>query len=101
MFVVTVNFSIKPGQIEQFRPLMLENARLSLELETGCRQFDVCFNPSEPQECFLYEVYDNKSAFETHLQMAHFKSFDSKVAEMLDDKVVKTLTLVQGAVITS
>ena len=101
MFVVTVNFLIKPGQIEPFRALMLENARLSLELETGCQQFDVCFNPSEPQECFLYEVYNNKLAFETHLEMAHFKSFDSKVAEMLDDKVVKTLTLVQEAVITS
>jgi hypothetical protein len=36
-----------------------------------------------------------------HLQMAHFKSFDSKVAEMLDDKVVKTFTLVQGAVMMS
>ena len=101
MFVVTVNFSVKRNQIEQFRPLMLENARLSLELEPGCKQFDVCFDPSEPWECFLYEVYDDKPAFETHLQMPHFKLFDAKVAEMLDNKIVKTLTLVQGTVLSS
>ena len=41
MFVVTVHFSVKRNQIEQFKPLMLENARLSLELEPGCKQFDV------------------------------------------------------------
>ena len=48
MFVVTVNFSVKRNQIEQFKPLMLENARLSLELEPGCQQFDVCFDSNEP-----------------------------------------------------
>ena len=101
MFVVTVNFSVKRNQIEQFRPLMLENARLSLELEPGCKQFDVCFDPSEPWECFLYEVYDDKPAFESHLQMPHFKLFDTKVAQMLDNKIVKTLTLVQGTVLSS
>ena len=101
MFVVTVNFSVKRNQIEQFKPLMLENARLSLELEPGCKQFDVCFNPSEPWECFLYEVYDDKLAFETHLQMAHFKLFDAQVTAMLDNKIVKTLTLVQGTVLSS
>ena len=101
MFVVTVNFSVKRSHSEQFKPLMLENARLSLELEPGCKQFDVCFDPSEPWECFLYEVYDDKPAFESHLQMPHFKLFDAKVAEMLDNKIVKTLTLVQGTVLSS
>ena len=101
MFVVTVNFSVKRNQIEQFKPLMLENARLSLELEPGCKQFDVCFDSNEPRECFLYEVYDDRPAFETHLQMPHFKLFDAKVAELLDNKIVKTLTLVQGTVLSS
>ena len=101
MFVVTVNFSVKRNQIEQFKPLMLENARLSLELEPGCQQFDVCFDSNEPRGCFLYEVYDDKPAFETHLQMPHFKLFDAKVAELLDNKIVKTLTLVQGTVLSS
>ncbi len=101
VFVVTVDFLIKTNLIEQFRPLMLENARLSIELELGCKQFDVCFNSETPEECFLYEVYDDKSAFDTHLLMPHFKEFDSKVAKMLDNKAVKLFSLVQGKALQS
>jgi (4S)-4-hydroxy-5-phosphonooxypentane-2,3-dione isomerase len=54
-----------------------------------------------PEECFLYEVYDDKSAFDTHLLMPHFKEFDSKVAEMLDNKAVKLFSLVQGKALQS
>jgi len=96
MYVVTVEFLVKPGRVEAFRPAMLENARASLANEAGCRQFDVSFDADDPGKCFLYEVYDDPAAFEAHLAMGHFRSFDSYVAPMLDSKVVKTFELVQG-----
>ena len=96
MYVVTVEFAIKSGRAEAFRPAMLENARASLADEPGCRQFDVCFDADDPGKCFLYEIYDDSAAFETHLSMAHFKSFDAHVAPMLDSKLVKTFELAQG-----
>ena len=48
MYVVTVDFHIKTARIESFLPLILENARLSRERETGCRQFDVCISEDDP-----------------------------------------------------
>ena len=96
MYVVTVEFAIKSEHAEGFRPAMLENARASLADEPGCRQFDVCFDTDDPGKCFLYEVYDDRAAFEAHLSMAHFQSFDAHVAPMLDAKVVKTFELAQG-----
>ena len=96
MFVITVNFSIKIDLVVQFRSLMLDNARLSIELEPGCKQFDVCFDRNDKQKCFLYEVYDDKLAFDAHLAMPHFREFDKKSAPMLDSKIVSALTLVQG-----
>jgi quinol monooxygenase YgiN len=101
MYVVTVAFMVKPEAAEAFRPVMLENARASLADEPGCRQFDVCFAPDDPGTCFLYEVYDDRAAFDAHLAMAHFKRFDAEVAAMLDGKVVKILELAQGAALTS
>ena len=89
MYIVTVDFVIKSGSIDAFRPAMLANAKASVELEPGCRQFDVCFDPAAPERCFLYEVYDNRAAFDAHLGMAHFKSFDATVAPMLESKAVK------------
>lgn len=85
MFVVTVTFTIKPEMIDAFLPAMVENARTSREVETGCQQFDVCSNGDT---VFLYEIYDDRAAFDLHLASDHFKSFDAYVADMVSDKQV-------------
>jgi autoinducer 2-degrading protein len=91
MYVVIVDFKIKSEHLAQFMPLMLENARASRETEPGCRQFDVCVNPKDRTSVFLYEIYDNRAAFDAHLATAHFKKFDPAVAAMVASKAVRTL----------
>ncbi len=86
MFVITVEFQIKPEHVEDFMPLMLENAEASLTKEPGCHQFDVCIAPDDPTKVFLYELYTDKSAFETHKQMDHFKAFDANTADWVVKK---------------
>ncbi len=92
MFAVTVMFEIKETHVSEFLPLMIANAQASLTSEPGCKQFDVCRNPANPQEIFLYELYDDEAAFKVHLQTDHFKSFDAKVASMINEKIVQTFT---------
>lgn len=82
MFAVTVIFKVKPGQMEVFLPLMVENARKSKAEEAGCQVFDVC-RGDDPDVVFLYEVYDDRAAFDVHLESAHFKSFDAAVAHLV------------------
>lgn len=89
-FAVVVTFQIKPEKLDAFLPLMQENARKSLVNEPGCRQFDIATDPGTPGEVFLYEVYDDAAAFQTHLASAHFKAFDGAVAEMVAHKHVRT-----------
>ena len=96
MFVIIVDFLIKEDEVENFKPLMLENASASLMDEPGCRQFDVCFDLEDPRKCFLYEVYDSKAAFDEHLLTVHFKTFDEAVGSMLENKQVRALNLIQG-----
>ncbi|GIR52738.1 MAG: hypothetical protein CM15mP62_02090 [Rhodospirillaceae bacterium] len=96
MFVIIVDFLIKENEVENFKPLMLENARASLMDEPGCRQFDVCFDLEDSRKCFLYEVYDSKAAFDEHLLTVHFKTFDEAVGSMLENKQVRALNLIQG-----
>jgi quinol monooxygenase YgiN len=75
MYVIVVDFRIKPERIGEFMPLMLENARISRDTEPGCRQFDVCVDPADKASVFLYEIYDDRGAFDAHLAAAHFKRF--------------------------
>jgi len=91
MHVITVEFTVRPEAFDAFMPLMLENARLSRETEPGCRQFDVCTDaarPGGPGVVFLYELYDDRAAFDAHRATAHFRSFDAAVKNMLTAKVV-------------
>lgn len=86
MYVVTVTFRLHPGQMDAFLPLMTANAATSRGQEPGCHQFDICW---DGDEIFLYEVYEDRAAFDAHLQSVHFKRFDAAVADLIADKKVK------------
>ncbi len=88
MFVVTVLFEVKPAYIEPFR-----QAKNSLELEDGCRRFDVCVDPLNVGNLFLYELYEDEAAFKTHRETDHFKQFDAEVAPWIANKRVLTYSL--------
>ena len=90
MHIVTVEFIVEPGRAADFRAAMIDNARASREREAGCSQFDVCTDVDDPATIFLYEVYDDRAAFEVHLASAHFKSFDLLVKPWIRRKTVRT-----------
>ncbi|MEL6689265.1 MAG: putative quinol monooxygenase [Pseudomonadota bacterium] len=94
MFAVVVTFQLKAGQMADFVPLMEKNAATSLAQEPGCTRFDVCSDPERPDEVFLYELYDDRAAFDDHLQSAHFKAFDAAVGEMIAAKDIRTYATV-------
>ncbi len=96
MYVVTVEFKIHRAHLAAFMPLMLENAMLSREREPGCRQFDVCSDPETPTLVFLYELYDDRAAFDAHLASDHFRRFDAAVREMLEAKSVRAFERIAG-----
>ncbi|TSA10646.1 MAG: antibiotic biosynthesis monooxygenase [Betaproteobacteria bacterium] len=96
MYVITVEFTIHTQHLGAFMPLMQENARVSRESERGCLRFDLCRDPARPQCVFLYEVYDDRAAFEAHLATPHFKAFDAAAKAMVANKAVRALELVNS-----
>ena len=90
MFVVTVEFVVQQDRVAAFREAMVENARASRTREPGCRQFDVCIDPSDPGVVFLYEVYDDQAAFDAHVASAHFVAFDGRVRDWVARKTVRS-----------
>ena len=88
MLVVTVVFEPKAEHAAAFRAAMLANARTSRENEPGCRQFDVCVEPASGT-IFLYELYDDRAAFDAHMRTEHFLRFDAAVRDWVARKEVK------------
>jgi quinol monooxygenase YgiN len=98
MYVVAVDFEVAPDRAEEFQRLIRENARHSVEREAGCRQFDVCVDPARPHVVFLYELYDDRRAFDAHLTTEHFKKFDSGTADMIARKQIRQLQRIEPPV---
>jgi len=92
MYVIAVDFEIEPSRLEEFLPLMKANAAASVRDEPGCHIFEVCQDPDAPHHIFLYELYDDRAAFEAHLASPHFKDFDAATSDMLKAKTVRAFT---------
>lgn len=86
MFVLTVHFHIHPEHAEAFCLAVTRQAINSKEKEPDCLQFDVGRSETDPNHFFLYEVYTNAAAFETHRQTPHFANFSTTIAEMVKGK---------------
>ena len=95
MYLVAVTFRIHPEHATAFLGRVQVQARDSLT-EPGCQRFDVWHAPADAATVFLYEIYDDRAAFDAHLASAHFRAFDAEVAPWVADKKVETGTLSAG-----
>jgi quinol monooxygenase YgiN len=93
-FVILVDFRLRPGAKPAFRRLIDENARTSCREEPGCRRFDVLETPGEGDRIVLYEIYDDRAAFQAHVTTGHFARFNEQSAALVAAKVVTELDLV-------
>ncbi len=93
MFVVCVEFEIEPGQTDVFMAAVRTNAEQSFSQEVGCHQFDVCQDRQFPNSVFLYEVYDDEAAFETHKLTLHYGAFNQATSGMVLNKSIRLLNL--------
>ena len=75
MYVIVAPIQIKPGYKDQFIEAVVEDARSSVNNEPGCLRFDVIQDANDPNRIWLYEVYQNEAAFQTHLQAPHLLKF--------------------------
>lgn len=93
-FVLIVDFQVKPEHLGKFNQLIEVNARSSVANEPGCLQFDVLRNRDDPGTVVLYEVYESEGAFETHLGMAHTRTFLSEMKELIIKQTATKFTRV-------
>ena len=96
--VIVVEFDIAAGFLERFLLEVRQNARLSVELEPGCRRFDVLLPVAGAgSRVMLYEIYDDRAAFDIHLKTKHFLDFDAITRPMVTDKRVAEYHLFEAA----
>lgn len=93
-YVVFVDFRLEPGARAAFRDLIDDNARQSVRLEPGCRRFDVVEPQDDGDTVLLYEIYQDRTAFEAHVRTEHFARFDAASAGLVVTKTIRVGELV-------
>ena len=92
-YIVIAEFFLKPGSMDKFIELAMEDSKESLANEEGCLGFDVLVPQNKEDVVILYETYKSKDAFETHRTMPHYKPFIEGIPSLLSkERTVKFLS---------
>ncbi len=74
--VVLPEFLVKAENLDAFLKAARDDAEASRANEPGCQQFDVIVDiETKPFKVMFYEVYDDRAAFDFHLQTPHLARF--------------------------
>jgi quinol monooxygenase YgiN len=93
LYINAVDLDIQPGQIDQFLSLLKANGAAAVK-EPGCREFNITVSQKDPNHVFIFEVYDNAAALETHRATDHFKSYAAATKEMVAKRDVRAMASV-------
>ena len=96
-FVILAEFDVASGHAEAFMQHAQTNAAASVRDEPGCRRFDVLRPEAAGERIALYEIYDNRAAFDTHLRMPHFSIFDAAIKPLVLGRVARRFDLSENA----
>lgn len=92
MLLAAITIELLTPRDETFLQALVANAAASRH-EPGCRQFQVAI-AEDGASVFLFEVYDDREAFQTHRGTAHFLEYDRITRPLIRRKDIKTYTLV-------
>ena len=88
MLAVCVDFEIDLASLDPFLIIMKKNASDSLANEVGCHQFDIAQDQQNPTKIFLYELYDDAVAFESHKKESHYLELNDAIRGMVNKKSI-------------
>ena len=93
LFINAVFLDINPADMPKFMEAIKENGAASVK-EPGCRTFNIHVSAKDPNQVFLYEVYDNAAALDSHRQTAHFKKYAATTKDMVTKRDARPMTSV-------
>jgi len=93
LFVNAVYLDINPADMPKYMEAIKENGAASVK-EPGCRTFNIHVSAKDPNQVFLYEVYDNAAALDAHRQTAHFKKYAAITKDMVARRDARPATAV-------
>ncbi len=92
--VLVVELEIAPGRTDDFLARAREHRINVLNNEPGCQRFDLLSPQEGGATVFLYEVYADQDALETHFNTRYMKEYLEDTGPMITNRKRTLCTLV-------
>lgn len=89
MMIRISEIEIDSNYLEEYKSILQEESRASVQLETGVIAIYPLYQKANPAQIRILEIYENRKAYETHLKTPHFQKYKTSTLKM-----VKSLKLV-------
>jgi (4S)-4-hydroxy-5-phosphonooxypentane-2,3-dione isomerase len=94
LYVNAVDIDVVPGKIEDYLVAIKEVGAASIKSEPGCSEFDITVSQKDPNHLFIFEVYENATAFDAHLKSDHYKKYAVAAKDVVAKREVHPLSSV-------
>ncbi|HEY0161555.1 MAG TPA: putative quinol monooxygenase [Edaphobacter sp.] len=81
-FIVIAEFEVSAAHRAEFLTLCEFDSKQSVSNEPGCQKFDLLTSDEAPESVVLFEVYDDRGAFDFHLTTPHYATFAEGVQRL-------------------
>jgi quinol monooxygenase YgiN len=95
-FALLVELLVNPGQKEAFLARARQHRDNVLRNEPGCQRFDLLAPHDGGDTVYLYEVYADQDALDTHFETPYMKQYLEDTAPMLASRKRTLCTLANG-----
>jgi (4S)-4-hydroxy-5-phosphonooxypentane-2,3-dione isomerase len=92
-YVQLVDYEIAPAELERFVEALKENGAATIK-EAGCLQFDFSQSAKNPNQIFIYEVYENEAAVQAHRNSDHFNKYVAATKDMAINRQIRPMVSV-------
>ena len=94
MVALVARYLVRAGREDEVAQALREFAALA-RAESGCSQYVVHQDPSEPRRILLYEQYLDQRALEAHRETPHFKAvIENRILPNLEGREREVYTVI-------
>ncbi len=88
--VLLVKIQVKEDQMEPVQKTLRE-IMAAVKGEDGCLYFDLLESEQSPNQLTIYEIWETKDHWQTHLQAPHMETFNGLVQNAFDSLDIQEL----------
>jgi quinol monooxygenase YgiN len=89
--------TVDPNQLDKYNTALKEQMTTAVRVEPGVLTYYAVADKNEPSHITILEIYADTTAYQRHIETAHFKKYKETVKNMVKSLELIDVTLIGSA----